>query len=128
MVKIRQYLIPEKDWVGGRKKSPYTMKPEGITIHNTANDASADNEARYVRDNPGSGNMSYHYAVDKLEAVQLLPLNRNGWHAGDGSNGFGNRKTIGIEICYSLSGGPRFIDAEKHAAQLTAKLLKDYGW
>lgn len=128
MVKIRQYLIPQSDWTTGRKKSPYSMTPEFITIHNTANDASANNEARYVRDNVSSGNMSYHFAVDDIEAVQLLPLNRNGWHAGDGVNGAGNRKTIGIEICYSKSGGTKFTKSEKNAAELTAKLLIERGW
>lgn len=37
-------------------------------------------------------------------------------------------KSIGIEICYSKSGGDRFIQAEKLAAEYTAMLLKQYGW
>lgn len=47
---------------------------------------------------------------------------------GDGRNGTGNRKSIGIEICYSKSGGERFEQAEKLAAEYTAMLLKQYGW
>ena len=43
-------------------------------------------------------------------------------------NGFGNRKTIAIEICYSKSGGPRFDKAEENAAELIASLLQQYGW
>ena len=35
---------------------------------------------------------------------------------------------IHIEICYSLSGGPKFTAAEKNAAEFTASLLKKYGW
>lgn len=46
----------------------------------------------------------------------------------DGSKGTGNRKSIGIEICYSKSGGSRFDAAEKNAAQYIAGLLKSYGW
>lgn len=46
----------------------------------------------------------------------------------DGRNGTGNRKSIGIEICYSKSGGSRFDEAEKNAAQYIASLLKAYGW
>lgn len=46
----------------------------------------------------------------------------------DGANGFGNRKTIAIEICYSLSGGSRFDKAEENASELIAQLLKQYGW
>ena len=52
----------------------------------------------------------------------------NGWHAGNGGNGRGNRYGIAIEICYSKSGGPRFDQAEKNAAELTADILRRYGW
>lgn len=107
-------------------KATYPMVAEEICIHNTASDASAVNEIAYVHRNPDP--TSYHFAVDDIQAVQGLPLDRNGWHAGDGLNGRGNRKSIGIEICYSKSGGPRFKQAEKNAAKLTAQLLKERGW
>ena len=99
MVKIIQRLVPQSKY---SIKCPYEMIPEGITVHNTANDASALNEITYMTNN--NYEISYHYAVDDIQAVQGLPLNRNGWHASDGGSGFGNRKTIAIEICYSLSG------------------------
>ena len=35
---------------------------------------------------------------------------------------------IHIEICYSLSGGPKFAAAEKNAAEFIASLLQQYGW
>ena len=107
-------------------KCPYSMVPEGITVHNTANDASAMSEISYMLGNNNYN--SFHYAVDDYRAVQGLELNRNGFHASDGANGFGNRKTIGIEICYSKSGGERFLKAEENAAELIAGLLKNYGW
>jgi N-acetylmuramoyl-L-alanine amidase CwlA len=72
--------------------------------------------------------VSFHFAVDDKEIIQGLPLNRNSWNAGDGGSGKGNRKGISIEICYSKSGGKKFETAQKNAAELTAKLLKDYGW
>ena len=123
MVKIIQQLVsPSKYSI----KCPYEMIPEGITVHNTANDASAVNEITYM--NRNDYEISYHFAVDDIQAVQGLPLNRNGWHASDGGNGFGNRKTIAIEICYSLSGGARFDKAEENAAELIAQLLQEYGW
>jgi N-acetylmuramoyl-L-alanine amidase CwlA len=123
MVKIIQQLVsPSKYSI----KCPYEMIPEGITVHNTANDASAVNEITYM--NRNDYEISYHFAVDDIQAVQGLPLNRNGWHASDGANGFGNRKTIAIEICYSLSGGARFDKAEENASELIAQLLKQYGW
>ncbi len=106
-------------------KAPYEMNPQGITIHNTANDASAKNEVSYMITN--NNKVSYHWAVDDVRAVQAIEHNRNAWHAGDGG-GFGNRQTIGIEICYSKSGGARFEAAERNAAELTARIMLQYGW
>lgn len=107
-------------------KCPYTMTPTRIVIHNTANDASALNEIKYMQSN--SNQVSFHYAVDDKMAVQGIELWRNAWHAGDGANGTGNRQGIAIEICYSKSGGDRFIKAEENAAELAAQLLIDFGW
>ena len=107
-------------------KCPYDMNPEGITIHNTANDASALAEISYMIGN--NNQVSFHAAVDDTQIVTGIPFNKNAWHAGDGANGYGNRKTIGIEICYSLSGGSRFLQAEKNAAWYVAYLMKQYGW
>lgn len=127
MVKVRKNLINSSlyNW-----KSPYSMKPTRIVVHNTANDASADQEIRYMNKSQAEGGRqtSFHYAVDDIEAVQGLPENRNGWHAGDGGNGKGNREGIAIEICYSKSGGDKFIKAEQNAVELIVDILKRYGW
>lgn len=122
MIKIVKNLVPkEKYYI----KCPYEMKPSRIVVHNTANDASAKDEISYmIRNNM---EISFHYAVDDIEAVQGIEENRNGWHAGDG-NGKGNREGIAIEICYSKSGGDRFIKAEQNAVELIADILKRYGW
>lgn len=101
------------------------MKAESITVHNTWNDASAENEVKYMIGN--NKKVSFHIAVDDKEAVQGIPLDRNAWHAGDG-NGKGNRSSIGVEICYSKSGGERFAKAERNAAELIASMLKERGW
>ena len=106
-------------------KCPYGMTPQGITIHNTANDASAMSEISYMMNN--NNQVSFHEAVDDYRVVQGIEHNRNAWHAGDG-HGFGNMKTIGIEICYSKSGGERFEKAERNAAERIAYLMKQYGW
>lgn len=119
---IIQMICPQNKWY---IKCPNYMAPDYITIHNTASDASAKNEISYMISN--NKYTSYHFAVDDIQAVQGLPLDRNGWHAGDG-NGNGNRKSIGIEICYSKSGGDRFHKAEYNAAILTAYLLSERGW
>ena len=123
MVEIKKNLVsPSKYDI----KCPYTMNPIGITVHNTANDASAKNEISYMISN--NNQVSYHYAVDDVEIIQGIPENRNAWHASDGVNGVGNRKTISIEICYSKSGGERFNKAEQNAAEFIASLLKKYNW
>lgn len=120
---IRQMLVSSSKY---SIKCPYSMTPKYITIHNTANDASANNEVSYMINN--NSEVSFHYAVDDKEAIQAIPENRNAWHCGDSSSGTGNRYSIGIEICYSKSGGAKFVQAEKNAAYLTATLLKKYGW
>ena len=107
-------------------KCPYSMTPEFIVVHNTANDASAQNEVKYMISN--NNQVSFHFAVDDKEIVQGLPLDRNAWACGDGGNGKGNRKGIQIEICYSKNGGGRFENAEKNAAKFIAQLLKERGW
>lgn len=123
MLKIVKSLVEETKYP---LKCPYKMVPQAVVIHNTANDANATSEISYMKHN--SLSTSFHYAVDSEQAVQGLPLDRNGWHAGDGENGKGNRQGIAIEICHSLSGGERFEKAQENAAELVARLLIEYGW
>lgn len=118
---IKNYVSKSKY----KTKCPYRMEPKYITVHNTDNDAPAENEVAYMRRN--NLQTSFHVAIDDNHVVYGVPLNRNAWHAGDG-NGTGNRKSIGVEICYSKSGGKRFDEAEKNAAKWIAKELKSRGW
>lgn len=122
MVPIRKSLVsPDRYGL----KCPYPMKPTRIVVHNTGNDASAKNEVAYMVRNDKE--VSFHAAVDDVEIVQGIPFDRNAWGSGDGS-GKGNREGIHIEICYSASGGARFIQAERNAAEYIASLLKEFGW
>ena len=122
MYTIKQNLVASENY---SIKCPYSMTAEFIVVHNTANDATAQNEVAYMIGNKNQ--VSFHYAVDDQEVVQGVPINRNTWHAGDG-NGEGNRKGISIEICYSKSGGTRFDQAEKNAAHFIATLLRERQW
>ncbi len=122
-MKVVQNLVPSSKY---SIKCPYLMVAEFIVVHNTANDATAANEVSYMIRNDNK--VSFHYAVDDKEIVQGIPENRNAWHAGDGTNGRGNRKGLSIEICYSKSGGQRFIEAEKLAAKFIAFKLKEKDW
>lgn len=122
-MEIVKMLVPESKY---SIKCPYEMEPEFIIIHNTANDASAISEISYMIGN--NNKVSFHCAIDDYRIVQGVPFNRNTWNATDGGNGQGNRKGISLEICYSKSGGERFEEAERLAAEYTAYLLKQYGW
>lgn len=119
---IVKKIVPESKY---NIKCPYEMKPTRIVVHNTANDATARNEIAYMTNN--NYETSFHYAVDDKEIVQGIEENRNAWHASDG-NGKGNREGIAIEICYSKSGGDRFIKAEQNAVDLIVDILKRYNW
>ena len=122
MVPISQVLVSAEKY---GVKCPHSMKAEGITVHNTANNAPAKNEITYMKNN--NNQVSFHYAIDDVEIVQGISEDRNAWHAGDG-NGTGNRKTIGIEICYSTGDKAKFEKSQENAAEFVAYKLKEYGW
>ena len=107
-----------------------SMKPIGITIHNTGwiSVASGTTPAEQYTRATINGNMNtvrVHYYVDNVCAWQNLPLDRSGWHAADG-NGNGNRKTIAIECIMSNSTDTKSLQSEDNCARLTAFLLHKY--
>ncbi|WP_242320883.1 N-acetylmuramoyl-L-alanine amidase [Bacillus cereus group sp. BfR-BA-01312] len=120
-MEIKKMLVPESRY---EVLCPYEMNPTEITLHNTFNDAPAINERNNVANN--STGTSFHVAVDDKEAIQLIPFNRNAWHAGDGTYGRGNRHSIGVEICYSKSGGERYRKAELNAIKVIRQLMDTF--
>lgn len=97
-------------------KCPYSMRATKATVHETDNNASANNEVVYMI---GNGNQtSFHVSIDEKEAVQGIPFSRNAWHAGDGGNGYGNRNTISFEICKNYD--PNKGTTKISGSQLTA--------
>lgn len=135
---IKQSLV-DKSLYG--YKCHYVMTPEFIVIHNagTNGNPSAENLNNAMKKNQEQ--KSWHFSVDENGAIQGLPINRNGWHAGDGGDGDGNRKGIAIEICrdmyddgsntYKLTKGisdKRFDKAKDNGALLAAIILNKYGW
>ncbi|EHA1724432.1 N-acetylmuramoyl-L-alanine amidase family protein [Listeria monocytogenes] len=121
-VPFRQNLVSSSKY---SIKAPNTMKAKKITVHNTYNDATAQNETDYCKNN--NNEVSFHVAVDDKEAIQVVPFNRNAWHCGDGGNGYGNRNTIGVEICYSKSGGSKYTKSEQNAIKYIAGLCVQQG-
>lgn len=122
MAQITQKFIPH----GNKNRPGYSMTPKFITIHNTENThlgADALNHAAFLNGDPASG-VSWHFTADDKRIVQHLPLNENGWHAGDGKSGTGNRQSIGIEICENRDGN--FEQAVSNAIWLVAKLMREH--
>lgn len=122
-MQITNVKCPESKYI---IKCPDVTTKEGIAVHNTYNDASAMSEVSYMLGRPEK--VSFHVAVDDYRVVTGLPFNRSCYATGDGRYGKGNSKMINIEICYSKSGGERFEQAEKLAAEYIAYLLKQHGW
>lgn len=102
------------------------MNATTITIHNTGNPKStAKNERAWLTNPTNNRTASYHIAIDEIEAIEVLPLNEVGWHAGDGSGvNSGNRTSIGIEICESGN----YAKTIENTVDLVAKMLLERGW
>jgi len=125
-IPIIQMLLP----VDASNTPRRSMTPLYITIHETANPAKGANAVMHGRwllnlANDGADEPSWHYTVDDHQIVQHMPINRAGWHAGDGGNGTGNMESIGIELCVNSDG-----DIQKtrdNAAWLVRKLRSETG-
>ena len=131
------------------------IKPKGVMVHSTG--ANNPNLRRYVQPvsttpdragllarlgtNPNGNHWNraglsvcVHGFIGKLAdgsvaAVQTLPWDRRGWHAGDGSSGKSANDThISFEICEDgLDDPDYFARAYREAVELTAMLCKQYG-
>ena len=111
-IKIIQDLIPV---INTNARPGIKMTSEYITIHNTGNSgASAAANSNYV-DNQNEY-VSWHFTVGPNEVYQEMPITEHAWHAGDGSTGDGNMKSIGVEIA-EVDG------AEETAMNFIAQLL-----
>ena len=124
---ITQALLDETPYNLKYKLAGPMPEVDYITIHNTANSAPAMNERNYLNNRQDNQYISFHFAVDETQAVQIMPLNVHGWHAGDG-RGDGNMKSIGVEICRStVYNSDIYYRAEENAVKLAAYLLYTTG-
>ena len=126
MVQIIEMLAPTRE--NGARSGLPLLGCIGVTIHNTdnwSNGAGAKNHGSYLQNSGASNQASWHYAVDDTCATHSIPDNETAWHAGDGGNGNGNRKTIAIEICVNPDSD--LTKATDNAAWLAAKILKAKG-
>ena len=123
-IKYSINYIPYKQGKGSKRPKIF-MEPEYLTIHSTGNlNSTAKDERAWLVNPKNTVCASFHIVVDQNEAIEVIPLNEVAWHAGDGGNGVGNRKSIGIEIAES---GDRE-KTLKNAILLVAYMLKVRGW
>ena len=136
-------------------KTKRTIKPKGVMVHSTgANNPYLRRYVQPVASTPGRDrllaalgtnpnanhwnrpgtNACVHAFVGRLAdgsvaAVQTLPWDHRGWHAGTGtSGGSANNTHISFEICEDALTDPvYFKQAYQTAAQLTAMLCREYG-
>ena len=107
------------------KYSKLPLDWQYITIHNTGNPKStARNERNYLTNPTNKTTTGFHIVLDSTEAIECLPLNVVAWHAGDGQNDNGNRKSIGIEFCESGDFEKTFTEG----ARIVAELLNSKGY
>lgn len=120
-------LLPDTPEQRVKFPAPFRDGVGFVTIHNTAEPFSAMDERARVA-NRRDARTSFHFAVDERGIVQLLPLDRHGWHAGDGE-GDGNLRSVGVEICRSVFREEYdwlYHRAEANAVLLAAALLRHF--
>ncbi len=108
------------------KMGPLMDHIKYITIHNTAEPFSAYDEFLRVNHRRDSAYVSFHFAIDEIEVIPVVPLPYGAWHAGD-KRGAGNTQSIGIEICRSTCyEDSRYNQAEENAIEWIVFLMKTY--
>ena len=126
-VATRKLFLEQNAYNQRYKMSGPMYRVTTITVHNTANKGSAQAERDYLNRRTDKVSVSFHFAVDENEVVQILPLNVHAWHAGDGK-GKGNMESIAVEICRSTHPDQKlYRKAEANAVKLIARLLVEYG-
>jgi hypothetical protein len=95
LVPIKQAIIPASQT---NQRPGYLIDADYWCQHENGNPShDAADEERYFRLGAEGRQASYHFVGDSEVIYQLLPLNENGWHAGD-SWGPGNMKSIAGSI------------------------------
>lgn len=113
-----QYMTRNDCYKQGRK-----LTPRGIMVHSTASPGVMAGQW-YDRWNRAGVKKCVHAFVDNREAVQCLPWDMRGWHAG----GAANNTHIGFEICEDKGWGEAyFLASWKRAVELAAHLCGLYG-
>lgn len=133
--------VPVKNNINGLKivkaNKHFATEYEGFTIHNNGNVRSSGDEdinwasKQSTKEEKGY-HPSWHYSVDRDGVIRFIPWGYSCYAAGDGVRGFGNAKTINIEINeYNGFANPsdeNWLKARKNATKLIAQISFDKGW
>ena len=115
---IHQLLLSRRE---NRPDRPFADgRAEYITIHQTGNRRPGADAHAHALWLAGSAPYSWHATIDDSEIWQSLRWDEQGWHAGDGLNGPGNTRSLGLEIC--VNEGIDAAAAAANAAWLVAHL------
>lgn len=120
-LKIRDMWLPENKYY---YKSPRITPKTSLTVHNTGNSASAEQEARYMINNMDS-QTSFHAVADKNEVIRIIPFERVSFHCGKRA---GNNSSYSLEIAGSTGNIDDFLKAEDNAAKYIAIVFNQKGW
>lgn len=116
-------MIDDKKWIQygfPREESEI----QGITIHETGNtDMNAEDLFKWLNE-VNKTSQGCHYLVDDTQVIQVMPDDWSVYHTGKARD-WGNRNTIAIEICSSLS-NEKYKQAEDKAISLVYSLQKKY--
>ena len=117
-------MLDENKWLQyGYKRAESDIK--GICFHETGNvEWNAEDLFKYLNEENKSSN-GCHYICDAEQTIQCMPDDWAVYHTGKGKD-WGNRYTIAIEICSSLS-DEAYDSAQDRAVALAKTLQTKYG-
>lgn len=103
-----------------------TDKLLGITIHCTDDLPNVEDDGKNFAASTLNGNMGGVVSslyVDDLYAWQLMPFTHKNYTCGDGLYGYGNARTISIEVIMDGTTGVNNLKAKDNAARVAAYIL-----
>ena len=116
----------QRIWARSDRYTHGGNKRTHIPIHNTANSASAVNEAKNLKNNPGTS--SFQYVVDDKDVIQCVHDYDTAWAVGAWAGAkpiVCNNESINVEVCDT---GDGFTAAEvENLRKLVLHLMEYYG-
>jgi len=130
-VPYRQVLLPPSQ---KNQRPGIRMTPKKFIQHETDNTNPGMGAAAHLRflqngardDNGNPQQLGFHFAVDDVEVIQMIPLNEATWHGGDGGQGLCNLQTVACELCVEDNNVNK-VQARKNAEEVAAAVMTAMG-